>query len=83
MIGRLLESIAAYPHMMLWHVMYWNVSSALNVLNAWLHRGGLIIKQMREQSGALIKVMAPEELPPCALSNDRVVQYVSALLIHQ
>ena len=34
----------------------------------------MIIKQMREQSGAHIKVLSPEELPACALSNDRVVQ---------
>ena len=37
----------------------------------------MIIKQMREQSGAHIKVLSPEELPACALSNDRVVQCVS------
>ena len=36
----------------------------------------MIIKQMREQSGAHIKVLSPEELPACALSNDRVVQCV-------
>ena len=43
-----------------------------------LRRGGVIIKQMREQSGAHIKVLSPEELPACALSNDRVVQCASA-----
>lgn len=43
-------------------------------------RGGVIIKQMREQSGAHIKVLSPEELPACALSNDRVVQCASGPL---
>ncbi len=33
-----------------------------------------MIKELRESSGAFIKVLPIDELPPCALSNDRVVQ---------
>jgi KH domain len=39
-----------------------------------LLRSGKIIKDMREASGAHIKILPPEDLPTCALSNDRVVQ---------
>ncbi|KAK9813468.1 hypothetical protein WJX73_000618 [Symbiochloris irregularis] len=34
---------------------------------------GKIIKEIREASGAFIKVLPPEDLPPCALANDRVI----------
>lgn len=37
-------------------------------------RAGAIIKEIREASGAHIKILPAEELPPCGLSNDRVVQ---------
>ena len=37
-------------------------------------RAGSIIKEIREASGAFIKILPAEELPACALSNDRVVQ---------
>ena len=39
-----------------------------------LIRAGSIIKEIRESSGAFIKILPAEELPACALSNDRVVQ---------
>ena len=45
----------------------------------WVRRGGAIIKDIREASGANIKILPPEELPPCGLSNDRVVQCVPSL----
>ncbi len=32
------------------------------------------IKEIRDISGSHIKILPPDELPPCALSNDRVVQ---------
>ena len=44
-----------------------------------MRRGGAIIKDIREASGANIKILPPEELPPCGLSNDRVVQCVPSL----
>jgi hypothetical protein len=34
------------------------------------------IKEIRDISGSHIKILPPDELPPCALSNDRVVQCV-------
>ena len=37
-------------------------------------RGGKIIKEIRETSGANIKILTENELPICALHNDRVVQ---------
>ena len=37
-------------------------------------RAGSIIKEIRESSGAFIKILPAEELPACALANDRVVQ---------
>ena len=37
-------------------------------------RGGKIIKEIRESSGANIKILMENELPICALHNDRVVQ---------
>ena len=37
-------------------------------------RGGKIIKEIRESSGANIKILTENELPICALHNDRVVQ---------
>ncbi len=37
-------------------------------------RAGAIIKEIREASGAHIKILPAEDLPPCGLSNDRVVQ---------
>jgi hypothetical protein len=40
----------------------------------YLCRAGAIIKEIREASGAHIKILPAEELPPCGLSNDRVVQ---------
>ena len=39
-----------------------------------MNRAGSIIKEIREASGAFIKILPAEELPACALSNDRVVQ---------
>lgn len=38
------------------------------------------IKEIRDISGSHIKILPPDELPPCALSNDRVVQ--CACLLH-
>lgn len=37
-------------------------------------RAGAIIKEIREESGAHIKILPAEDLPSCGLSNDRVVQ---------
>lgn len=37
-------------------------------------RGGKIIKEIRETSGATIKILTENELPLCALHNDRIVQ---------
>ena len=37
-------------------------------------RAGAIIKEIRDASGANLKILTPDELPPCALANDRVVQ---------
>ncbi|EIE22046.1 hypothetical protein COCSUDRAFT_43031 [Coccomyxa subellipsoidea C-169] len=37
-------------------------------------KAGAIIKEIREASGAHIKILPAEDLPPCGLSNDRVVQ---------
>eukprot|EP00803_Ostreobium_quekettii_P001382 evm.model.scf_216.3 EVM.evm.TU.scf_216.3 scf_216:34271-35665(+) len=37
-------------------------------------KGGSIIKNIRETTGASVKILPPEDLPPCALLNDRVVQ---------
>ena len=37
-------------------------------------RAGAIIKEIREASGAHIKILPAEDLPACGLSNDRVVQ---------
>jgi len=37
-------------------------------------KGGKIIKDIRESSGANIKILTENELPICALHNDRVVQ---------
>ena len=42
-------------------------------------RAGAIIKEIREASGASIKILPPEDLPPCGLSNDRVVQCAPSL----
>ncbi|KAK9846344.1 hypothetical protein WJX81_001971 [Elliptochloris bilobata] len=39
-------------------------------------KGGAIIKEIRDASGANLKILTPDELPPCALANDRVVQIV-------
>lgn len=39
-------------------------------------KSGLQIKEIRDQTGSHIKILPPDELPPCALSNDRVVQLV-------
>ena len=48
-----------------------------------LCRSGVQIKEIRDISGSHIKILPPDELPPCALSNDRVVQCVpvSALVL--
>eukprot|EP00192_Tetraselmis_astigmatica_P003922 CAMPEP_0117656212 /NCGR_PEP_ID=MMETSP0804-20121206/4686_1 /TAXON_ID=1074897 /ORGANISM="Tetraselmis astigmatica, Strain CCMP880" /LENGTH=468 /DNA_ID=CAMNT_0005462603 /DNA_START=63 /DNA_END=1470 /DNA_ORIENTATION=- len=37
-------------------------------------KAGVFIKQIRETTGANVRVLPPEELPLCALANDRVVQ---------
>lgn len=37
-------------------------------------KGGSIIKNIRETTGAHVKILPPEDLPQCALDNDRVVQ---------
>eukprot|EP00899_Mesostigma_viride_P015437 jgi/Mesvir1/23895/Mv10680-RA.1 len=42
-------------------------------------KGGEIIKMVREQSGANVRVLGPEELPACALPTDRVVQITGEL----
>ena len=39
-----------------------------------LGKGGIIINEMREQSGAQIRVCAKEHLPSCALRGDDMVQ---------
>eukprot|EP00239_Pterosperma_sp_CCMP1384_P008297 CAMPEP_0197848946 /NCGR_PEP_ID=MMETSP1438-20131217/10553_1 /TAXON_ID=1461541 /ORGANISM="Pterosperma sp., Strain CCMP1384" /LENGTH=342 /DNA_ID=CAMNT_0043461427 /DNA_START=77 /DNA_END=1105 /DNA_ORIENTATION=+ len=39
-------------------------------------KGGEIIKMIREGSGAHVRILPPEEVPPCALPTDRVVQMV-------
>lgn len=44
------------------------------LFDLWGNRAGKIIKDIREASGAHIKILPPEDLPACALSNDRVVQ---------
>lgn len=43
-----------------------------------LRRSGVQIKEIRDISGSHIKILPPDELPPCALSNDRVVQCAPA-----
>ena len=66
------------PAFLLSHALRWTrtllQALATDARSGCPRRGGVIIKQMREQSGAHIKVLSPEELPACALSNDRVVQ---------
>ncbi|KAJ3682246.1 hypothetical protein LUZ60_014819 [Juncus effusus] len=37
-------------------------------------KGGAIIKSMREETGAGIKVLPPDFLPPCAMRSDELVQ---------
>ena len=39
---------------------------------------------VRAEAGVDVKVLGPQELPACALSNDRVLQYVFCifLLVH-
>uniref|UniRef100_A0A061RNM9 Poly(RC)-binding protein 2/3/4 n=2 Tax=Tetraselmis sp. GSL018 TaxID=582737 RepID=A0A061RNM9_9CHLO len=37
-------------------------------------KSGVFIKHIRESTGANVRVLTPEELPLCALANDRVVQ---------
>ncbi|GBG73588.1 hypothetical protein CBR_g16930 [Chara braunii] len=37
-------------------------------------KGGDIIKQIRDKSGAVVRILGQEELPACALPTDRVVQ---------
>lgn len=39
-----------------------------------LGKGGAIINQMREESGAHIRVLPKEQLPPCAVEGDELVQ---------
>lgn len=43
-------------------------------IGALLGKGGAIINQMRSDSGASIRVMKPEDLPPCAAQTDELVQ---------
>lgn len=40
-------------------------------------KGGKIIKMIREGSGAQVRVLPPEEVPPCGGPTDRVVQIVA------
>ena len=47
-----------------------------------LRRSGVQIKEIRDISGSHIKILPPDELPPCALSNDRVVQCVVFRRLH-
>ncbi|CAL8461598.1 g1129 [Coccomyxa elongata] len=42
-------------------------------------KAGAIIKEIREASGAHIKILPAEDLPACGLSNDRVVQISGAV----
>mmetsp|Transcript_22580 Transcript_22580/g.56855 ORF Transcript_22580/g.56855 Transcript_22580/m.56855 type:complete len:368 (+) Transcript_22580:271-1374(+) len=37
-------------------------------------KGGVFIKQAREETGASVRILPPEELPLVALDNDRVLQ---------
>ena len=39
-------------------------------------KGGEIVKTIRESSGANVRILPVEELPPCADPTDRVVQCV-------
>jgi hypothetical protein len=37
-------------------------------------RGGATINRIRSESGAGVRVMLPQQLPPCALDNDLLVE---------
>jgi poly(rC)-binding protein 2/3/4 len=39
-----------------------------------LGKGGKIIEQMREETGAQIRILPKEQLPGCALPTDELVQ---------
>ncbi|KAJ7545095.1 hypothetical protein O6H91_09G107100 [Diphasiastrum complanatum] len=45
-----------------------------NQVGCLLGRGGKIIEQMREESGAQIRILPRDQLPVCALVSDEVVQ---------
>ena len=45
-----------------------------NQIGCLLGKGGKIIEQMRQSSGAQIRVLPKEQLPGCALPTDEIVQ---------
>ncbi|KAH9306722.1 hypothetical protein KI387_011126, partial [Taxus chinensis] len=55
-----------------------NVSARLlvpnNQIGCLLGKGGKIIEKMRSDTGAQIRIMSKEQLPPCAMDTDELVQ---------
>lgn len=42
-------------------------------------KAGSVIKELKEATGAYLKVLPPDELPPCALANDRVIHMTGSV----
>lgn len=51
-------------------------------IGAILGKGGSIIADLRQQSGAQIKVLQGHDLPLCALPTDEVVQVGNSTILH-
>nr|CAD1836253.1 unnamed protein product [Ananas comosus var. bracteatus] len=45
-----------------------------NQVGCLLGKGGTIIQQLRSETGATIRLLPSEHLPPCSMSNDELVQ---------
>ncbi|CAL1405392.1 unnamed protein product [Linum trigynum] len=45
-----------------------------NMVGCILGKGGDVIKRLRSETGASIRVLPPEQLPTCAMSTDELVQ---------
>lgn len=45
-------------------------------------KGGQVIQNMRSETGAQIRVLSSEHLPPCALSSDELIQVPKFYLIY-
>ncbi|VAH16649.1 unnamed protein product [Triticum turgidum subsp. durum] len=52
-----------------------------NQVGCLLGKGGSIIQQLRNDTGAGIRVLPSENLPQCALKSDELVQYLVHLLL--